>query len=93
MSLWTNKIVFVRSFKLILFFGDKARNLLKVLGKKCASLGYAPASLALFRMEQRTLKSVNNCLNMNIYFYLETSGGKSYNLYLNVVYFYNTRVN
>ncbi len=27
-------------------------------------------------MEQRTLKSVNNCLNTNIYSYLETSGGK-----------------
>jgi hypothetical protein len=36
-------------------------------------------------MEQRTLKNVCNCLNTNIYSYLETSGGKSYNLYLNVV--------
>jgi hypothetical protein len=37
-------------------------------------------------MERRTLKNVNNCLNSKIYFYLETSGGKSYNLYLNVVH-------
>jgi hypothetical protein len=44
-------------------------------------------------MEQRTIKNVNNCLNMNVYSYLETSGGKSYDLYLNVVYFFNTRVN
>ncbi len=29
----------------------------------------------------------------NIYSYLETSGGQSSNLYLNVVYFYNTSVN
>jgi hypothetical protein len=35
-------------------------------------------------MEQRALKNVNNCLNTNIYSYLETSGGKSYNLFLNV---------
>ncbi len=33
-------------------------------------------------MEQHTLKNLNNCLNNNIYSYLETSGG--YNLYLNV---------
>jgi hypothetical protein len=26
-------------------------------------------------MEQRTFKNVNNCLNTNIYSYLETSGG------------------
>jgi len=38
-------------------------------------------------MEQRTFKIVNNCLNTNIYSYLETSGGKSYNLYLKVVHF------
>ncbi len=38
-------------------------------------------------MEQHTLKIVNNRLNTNIYSYLETSGGQSYNLYLNVVHF------
>jgi hypothetical protein len=44
-------------------------------------------------MEQRTLKIVNNCLNSSIYSYLETSGGQSYNLYLNAVQFINTSVN
>jgi hypothetical protein len=44
-------------------------------------------------MEQRTLKNVNNCLNTNIYSYLETSGGQSSNLYLNVVHFFNISVN
>jgi hypothetical protein len=44
-------------------------------------------------MEQRTLQNVNNCLNTNIYSYLETSGGQSSNLYLNVVQFFNTGVN
>jgi hypothetical protein len=44
-------------------------------------------------MEQHTLKNVNNYLSTNIYSYLETSGGQSYNLYLNVVHFFNTRVN
>jgi len=38
-------------------------------------------------MEQRTLENVNSCLNTNIYSYLQTSGGQSYNLYLNVVHF------
>ncbi len=30
-------------------------------------------------------KNANNCLNTNIYSYLETSGGQSFNLDLNVV--------
>jgi hypothetical protein len=38
-------------------------------------------------MEQHTLKNVNNYLNTISYSYLETSGGKSYNLYLNVFIF------
>ncbi len=43
-------------------------------------------------MEQHTLKNFNNCLNTNIYSYLETSGGQSSNACLNVVHFFNTRV-
>jgi hypothetical protein len=42
-------------------------------------------------MEQHALKNMNNCLNTNIYSYLETSGGQSSNPYLNVVHFLNTR--
>ncbi len=44
-------------------------------------------------MEQHVLENVNNCLNTNIYSYLETSGGQSSNLYLNVVHFFNTSLN
>ncbi len=44
-------------------------------------------------MEQRALNNVNNGLNTNIYFYLETSGGQSSNLYLNEVYFFNASDN
>ncbi len=44
-----------------------------------------------FPMEQHTFKNVNNCLNTNIYLYLETSGGQSSNPYLNAVHFFNTR--
>jgi hypothetical protein len=44
-------------------------------------------------MEQCALKNVKNSLNTNIYSYLETSGGQSYNLYLNVVHFFNTNLN
>jgi hypothetical protein len=43
-------------------------------------------------MEQHALKNVNNCLNTNIYPYLETSGSQRSNPYLNVVHiFLNTR--
>ncbi len=44
-------------------------------------------------MEQCASENVNNCLKINIYSYLETSVGQSYNLYLNVVHFFYTRVN
>ena len=43
-------------------------------------------------MEQPTFKNVNNCLNTNIYTYLETFGGQSYNPYLNVVHFFNIQM-
>jgi hypothetical protein len=43
-------------------------------------------------MEQHTLKNVNNCLKIKILSYLGTSGGQSSNPYLNVVHFFNTRV-
>jgi hypothetical protein len=49
--------------------------------------------MAPFRMEQHALKNVNNCLNTNIYSYFETSGGQSYNLYLNIVNFFDASVN
>jgi len=38
-------------------------------------------------MEQRTLKNVNNHLNINIYSYLETSGAQRSNIYFNIVHF------
>ncbi len=43
--------------------------------------------------EPETMKSVKTCLNTNISSYLETSGGQSSNLYLNVVHFFNASVN
>ncbi len=39
-------------------------------------------------MEEHALKNVNNCMNRNIYFYIETSDGESSNPYLNVVHFF-----
>ncbi len=44
-------------------------------------------------MEEQALKIVNICWNTNIHSYLETSGGQSSNLYLNVVHLSNTGVN
>ncbi len=38
-------------------------------------------------MDSTFKKNVSSCLNTNIYSYLETSGGQSYNLYLNIVHF------
>jgi hypothetical protein len=42
-------------------------------------------------IEQQASKNVHNCMNTNIY--LGTSGGQNSNLYLNVVYFFNTSIN
>ncbi len=41
-------------------------------------------------MEEHTLKNVNNCLNTNIYSYVESSGGQSSNLYFDIIHFSNT---
>jgi hypothetical protein len=41
-----------------------------------------------FKMEQHALENVSNCLNNNIYYYLETSGGQSFNQYLNAIHFF-----
>jgi len=38
-------------------------------------------------------KNVNSCSNTNINSHLETSGGQSSKLYLNVVHFFNASVN
>jgi hypothetical protein len=63
-------------------------------GEETQPLGACTINLFTAIMEQHTLKNVNNCLNTNIYSYLETSGGQSSNLYLNVVHiFNNTSVN
>jgi hypothetical protein len=48
---------------------------------------------ALRGLEQSNLENINKCFNINIYSYLETSGGKSCILYLNVVHFFNAIVN
>jgi hypothetical protein len=42
---------------------------------------------------KHALKNVNNCLNTNIYSYLETSGGQGSKQYLNVVHFFSASVN
>jgi hypothetical protein len=39
-------------------------------------------------MEQHAFKNVNNCLNTNIYPFLETSGGQNSNPYLKDVHFF-----
>jgi hypothetical protein len=44
-------------------------------------------------MEQYALQNVNSYWNTKITFYLETSCGQNYFVYLNVVHFFNTGVN
>jgi hypothetical protein len=58
---------------------DEQDNLVKQVFKQCSL------------MELHALKNVNNCLNTNIYSYLETSGGQSSNPYLNAVHCLNAR--
>jgi hypothetical protein len=55
----------------------------------------APGDNAIFSHngEYYAFKNVNNCLNTNIYSYLDTSGGQSSNQCLNVVHFFNASVN
>jgi hypothetical protein len=52
-----------------------------------------PIFNVFYAMEKCTLRNVNNYLNTNIYSFLETSGGRSSNLYLKLVHFFNTSVN
>jgi len=56
------------------------------------STNYTLGDITTNRMEEHTLENVNNCLNTNIYSYLETYGGQSSNLYLDA-YLFNTSVN
>ncbi len=51
------------------------------------------SDVVLYAMEQYALENVNKYLNTNVYSYLETSGGQSSNLHLNVVHFFNTGIN
>jgi hypothetical protein len=53
---------------------------------------YNGASIVL-PMKQHILKIVNNCLNTNIYSYLETSGVQTNNIFSNAVNLFNTSVN
>ncbi len=50
-------------------------------------------TLEMQTMKQRILKNVNNSLNTIVYFYFETSGGQSSDLYLNVVCLFYASVN
>ncbi len=62
--------------------------------KACCSIEERGAKLGkgLWAIKQRALKDVNNYLNNNIHSYLDTSGGQSSNLYLNVanLFFYTS---
>ncbi len=48
--------------------------------------------IVVSKQRNNILKYVNNCFNTKISSSLETSGGLSPNLYINVVYFFNSIV-
>ena len=62
---------------------------------RCSTLEHQSFSIQylFMTMEPGALKNVNNGLNTNIYSYLETSGGQSSNLYLNVGSLFDVSVN
>ncbi len=43
-------------------------------------------------LEQHALENVKSCWNIKTIFYLVTSGGQNFNLYLNIVYCFNTNL-
>ena len=52
---------------------------LKYSSEQLLNLSMLQIFISDWPMEQHTLKNVNNCLNTNIYSYLETSGSQSAN--------------
>ncbi len=58
-------------------------NQLKIAGQNLGQIFNPECGCACLchATEQHTLKDANHGWNTNIYSYLETSGGKSYNLY------------
>jgi hypothetical protein len=82
----TKKLDFLSPLKLLLHLGQTF----------LLQAGYLSITLSkLLRLCNGTacFKKLNNYLNMNNYSYLETSGGQSSDLYLNVVHFFNASVN
>ncbi len=75
----------------LMFARDKHSSLLKKSVNYSRNKFYDTGPLEV-NGTARFKKNINNCLNTNIYSYLEISGGQSSNPYLNVVHFYNTRV-
>ncbi len=56
--------------------------------KPCKNeFAYTFLSAIVFHNGTVRIKNVNCCLNTKVYCYLETSGGQSSNLYLNVCFF------
>jgi hypothetical protein len=77
---------------LIIWFYNTECWFYRIMTVNKSFITFAPGH-AIQLMDHHTLKNVNNCLNSNIYSNLETSVGQSYNLYLNVVHFFNTIIN
>ena len=96
LKLWCYRLIKIHFFLQnvsLLFISNKRLvynfiNLVGLIGFKSGSI--FQLQFYMLSMEQCALKNVNNCLNTDIYSYLETYGGRSFNLYLNVVHFFNT---
>ncbi len=53
-------------------------------------MSLSKSNVGILTMKQHALRNVNNCMNTNIYSYLETSGGQSSDPYFNDVHIFNT---
>jgi len=49
--------------------------------------------MSLVRAREQHTEKVQSCSNTKITLYLVTSGGQNFNLYSNIIYFFNTNVN
>ena len=81
----TNDSVLQCSIKYANATGRRSKKFHLKIWQKSVSL--CNANIIFRATEERNLKNVKNCLNTNIYSYLETSCGQSSNLYLNMAHF------
>ncbi len=74
------------------FYFSYHKDKLQTCRRHIRTRGLVMLELQASTMKKHALKNVSNCLNTNICSRLETSGGQSSKLYLNIVHFSNSSV-